>query len=140
MESAKVHLKPLSNLIDYDVEGIIAFYQVHSANIASKNIKFTWQELLHLYRTQPRISERELLEMKGFSGAMVESSSNDLDSGLGSSLESSSLIKSKSKPGAVAGKKNKKDKAGGRSGEKPEMIKEKTEPPPPTIGKIQVNK
>ena len=138
MESAKVHLKPLSNLIDHDVEGIISFYQVHSANIASKNIKFTWQELLHLYRTQPRISERELLEMKGFSGAMVESSSNDLDSGLGSSLESSSLIKSKSsKPGAVAGKKNKKDKAGGRSGEKPEMIKEKTEPPPLPIGKIQ---
>lgn len=133
-----MHLKPLSNLIDHDVEGIISFYQVHSANIASKNIKFTWQELLHLYRTQPRMSERELLEMKGFSGAMVESSSNDVDSGLGSSLESSSLIKSKSsKPGAIAGKKNKKDKAGGRSGEKPEMIKEKTEPPPLTIGKIQ---
>jgi hypothetical protein len=72
-------------------------------------MKFTWPELLQLYKTKPNISEHELLEMKGYLGLAASSTTtNELDSGLGTSMESSIVATKGGK--SKGGNKKKKDK------------------------------
>lgn len=135
MNQAKIQLKKLSNLVEHDVEGLIEFYGTRVANANKSGARFTWPELMQLYRSRPSITEREVFEMKGLGAAMMMDSSslmssvnNELgDSGLGSMESSSVMSKTTTKAAAKEARGGKKKKV--KKKEKPEMIKEKTEPP-----------
>lgn len=63
-----------------------------------------------MYKTKPNISEHELLEMKGYLGLAASSTTtNELDSGLGASMESS-IVATKGGNKSKGGNKKKKDK------------------------------
>jgi hypothetical protein len=62
-EQAKIQLKKLSNLIDYEVDKLVDFYSSRALN--NNVVKLTWPEVLSLYKTKPDINDRELFELKG---------------------------------------------------------------------------
>lgn len=65
MENSKAILKKNANLGEQELNNLIEFYEKHSICLTNKNAKFTWQELVHLNRTKPNISDQELFELKG---------------------------------------------------------------------------